>query len=140
MKLEHYEKWEPVTGIHTPVARSLITEDHDGLVVRLMFSEIVNGLDSDLQMSFDGAPAYTVYEEFVHPWNAYEVEPPPKLDGKWKSYSFPILIVKNSIWLASFSESQLNDYPDCIHYRLVTLDQIVDVLSSQVPGVTWIRT
>ena len=42
--------------------------------------------------------------------------------GKWKSYSFPILIVKNSVWLASFSQSQLNDYADCIHYRLVTFN------------------
>ena len=65
--IERHEKWEPVTGIVTPAARALISEDHEGLVVTMMFSEVVDGLDSDLRISFGRVAGYTVYEEFVHP-------------------------------------------------------------------------
>jgi hypothetical protein len=59
----------------------LIDEDQDGLAVTLMFSEIVDGLHSDLRIESGRIPAYTVYEEFVHPWDGAE---PPKLAGKWE--------------------------------------------------------
>ena len=140
MGTEYFEKWEPVGGIHTPVARALIKEDHDGLVVTLIFSEIVDGLDSDLQIYFGRVPAYTVHEEFVHPFMIYDIEPPPRLNGRWERYYFPILLVKNSVWVGSFSDSQLINYPECIHYRLITLDKTVDVLCNEAPKVSWIKT
>src|SRR5438874_12557269 len=98
MEVEQYEKWEPVEGITTPVARVLVKEDHEGLSVTLVFSEMVDGLNTDLRIIFGRVPAYTVYEEFVHPWNVSGTEPLPKLVGKWKRWSFPLLIVKNSMW------------------------------------------
>jgi hypothetical protein len=140
MKIEHYEKWEPVASVHTPAARASIREDHNGLLVTLSFSEVVGGSDSDLEMKFGRVPAYAIYEEFVHPWNSYEAKSPPKLDERWQNYCFPLLIVIDSVWLESFSENQLINYPECIHYRLVTLDQIVDVLCNKAPGVSWVRT
>jgi hypothetical protein len=42
-KPEQEERWEPVEGIVTPVARAVVEEDHNGLVVTLVFSEMVNG-------------------------------------------------------------------------------------------------
>ena len=138
MKIEHYDKWQPEAAVHSPAARAVVKEDHSGLVVTLIFSEVVGGPNSDLRIAFGRVPAYATYEEFVHPWNTYETKPPPKLSGRWESYCFPLLIVRNSIWLDSFSESQLINYPECIHYRLVTLDQIVDVLCNKAPEVSWI--
>jgi hypothetical protein len=139
MKVERYVKWEPVEGMMTPAARALIEQNHEGLGVTLFFSEIVGGLNSDLFINFGRVPAYTVHEEFVHPWNIYPTESPPMLDGKWERFCFPILIVKDSVWLDSFSDSQLVNYPDCIHYRLVTLDQTIDVLCNRIPGASWVR-
>lgn len=138
MTIEHYDKWQPEAAVHSPAARAVIKEDHSGLVVTLIFSEVVGGLNSDLRIAFGRVPTYAAYEEFVHPWNSYETKPPPKLDGQWQSYCFPLLIVRNSVWLDSFSESQLINYPESIHYRLVTLDQIVDVLCNKAPEVAWI--
>ena len=105
----------------------------------MIFSEVVNGPDSDLQISFGRVPAYTAYEEFAHPWNTSSTKPPPKLNGRWENYCFPLLIVKDSRWLDSFSESQLINSPECVHYRLVTLDQIVDVLCNKGPKADWIK-
>ena len=50
MKLEQAAKWEPVEGIVTPVARAMIAEDH-GVVVTLVFSEMVNGLQTGKKIS-----------------------------------------------------------------------------------------
>ena len=44
MTIEEHEKWEPVEGITTPVARAEVKEDREGLAVTLVFSEIVDGL------------------------------------------------------------------------------------------------
>src|SRR5882724_4640181 len=139
MRSEHYEKWERVASVDTPAARASIVEDHRGLSVTLWFSEVVGAPNSNLEISFGRVPAYAVHEEFVHPWNSYETESPPKLAGQWQRYSLPLLIVKDSIWLKSFSESQLINYPECVHYRLVTLDQTVDVLCNQAPSVSWLE-
>src|SRR6185503_18104347 len=97
--------------------------------------EMVNGPSRDLRISFGRIPAYAVHEEFVHPW---ESDVPPRLKTKWEHYYFPLLRVGNSKWLASFSESHLVAWPDCTHYRLLTLDQIVDVLCNRAPTVNWV--
>jgi hypothetical protein len=139
MEVEQYEKWEPVEGITTPVARALVKEDHKGLFVTLVFSEIVDGINKDLRIIFGRVPAYAVYEELVHPWNLSGIESLPKLSGKWGIWSFPLLIVKNSMWLRSFSDSQLISYPNSIHYQCITLDQVIDVVCNRVPEVSWVK-
>lgn len=138
MGFELYEKWEAAEGIEAPVARALVNENHEGLSVTMLFSEIIGGLGKDLRMDFGRVPAYAVHEEFVHPWNVSDVGTLPKLGGEWGDYSFPLLTVKNSRWLGSFSESQLASHQNCIHYRLVTLDQTVDVLCNRAVKVSWV--
>ncbi len=116
---------------------AFINENYDGLTVTLIFSDILDGLDKDLRIHLGRVPAYTVYEKSVHPWNAYTTEPAPTLEGRWDNFNFSLLIVKNSVWLRSFSEIQLFHALDSIHYQFVTLDQTVDVLSNNVPEAAW---
>jgi len=135
MAVEQVERWEPVAGVETPVARAVTAENELGLCVTLKFSEIRDGHESDLRLVFGKVPAYVVHEEFVHPWPH---EAAPTLKGEWDRFFYPLLIVKKSLWHASFSESNLLNWPNCIHYRLLTLDQIVDVLCNKSPTVEWI--
>jgi hypothetical protein len=121
------------------VARALVEENQEGLSVTLIFSEITGGLNKDLRIDFGRVPAYMVHEEFVHPWNVAETGPLPKLEGKWDGWSFPLLIVKNSYWLGSFSDTRLVNYPNCIHYRLLTMEQTVDVLCNWKVNVSWVK-
>ena len=133
---ERQEKWEPIDGIRTPAASALITEDHDGLIVTLLFSDIVDDGDFDLRLKFGRVLAYTVYEEFVHPWETSEAA--PRLDGKWETTIYPLLQIKDSRWIASLPNF-LTHHPDSIHYRLLTLDEIVNVLCSKPPEVSWVN-
>jgi hypothetical protein len=137
MKVERHEKWEPVEGIVTPAARALIEEDHEGLVVTMVFSEIVDGLHSDLRVKFGRVPGHTVYEEFVHPSNGSQTES-PKLVGKWEAYTYPLLVIQDSEWVHSLSD-RLISFPASVHYRFVTLDQIVDILCDKLPEATWVK-
>lgn len=140
MPFEYYEKWEPVEEICTPVARASLREDSEGLQVRLIFSEIVGASDDDLLINFGKVPAFTVHEEFVHPWNEEDEEQSvPRLNGEWEQYASPCLIVRNSNWLRTFSDSQLYEFPNCIHYRFLTLDRTVDVLSNNEPQAAWVK-
>ena len=91
-----------------------------------MFSEIVGGCDDDLRIRFGRVPACTVYEEFVHPWELPKTKP-SMLAGSWDRYVFPLLVINDSEWVRSLSDRLIN-FADSVHYRLLMLDQIVDVL------------
>ena len=135
--VERHEKWEPVEGIVTAATRAVVREDHEGLVVTMMFSEIGDdGPDSDLRIKFGRVAGYTVYEEFVHPWDSPQTESPMIGDGS-KRCVFPLLLIHDSEWVRSLSDRLLG-FPDSVHYRLLTLDQIVDVLCNKPPEVAWI--
>ncbi|HXQ73625.1 MAG TPA: hypothetical protein VN844_24200 [Pyrinomonadaceae bacterium] len=132
--VEIREKWAPVEGIVTPAASALIVEDRDGLTVTLLFSDIVDGSHSDLCLKFGRVLAYTVYEEFVHPGPISESA--PRLAGQWERYCYPLLRISESRWIASLPDL-LAIHPGAIHYQLVTADQIVDVLGTKPPEVSW---
>jgi len=133
--VEKQEKWEPIDGIVTPAAAALIAEDQGGLTVTMLFSEIVDGRDSDLRLKFGRVFGYTVYEEFVHPWETSETA--PTLEGRWETCIYPLLQIRDSRWIASLP-NLLVVHPDCIHYRMLTLDEIVDVLCPKPPEVSWV--
>lgn len=135
--IERHEKWEPVEGIVTAAARAVVNEDHEGLVVTMIFSEICDGPDKDLQIRFGRVAGYTVYEEFVHPWDTPQTESPMIGEGS-RRYVFPLLLIHDSEWVRSLSERLLG-FPDSVHYRLLTLDQIVDVVSNKQPEATWLK-
>jgi hypothetical protein len=133
--VERHEKWEPVEGIATPAARAVVAEDKNGLVVTMIYSETVDDSDSDLRIRFGRVPGYTVYEEFVHPWDSPQTESPMIGDGR---FVYPLLVIHDSEWLRSLSDRLINN-PGCVHYRLLTLDQIVDVLSNKQPEASWVK-
>ena len=135
LSIERHEKWQPVEGIATTAARAVVAEDHEGLVVTMIFSEVVDGSDSDLRIRFGRVPGYTIYEEFVHPWDGPQTESPMVSDGR---FVYPLLVIHDSEWLRSLSDRLIN-YPGCVHYRLLTLDEIVDVLSNKQPEATWVK-
>ncbi len=102
----------------------------------MMFSEISDGLDSDLRIRVGRVAGYTVYEEFVHPWDSPQTESPMIGEGS-KRCVFPLLLIHDSAWVRSLSD-RLIGFPNSVHYRLLTLDEIIDVLSNKTPEATWV--
>ena len=52
------------------------------------------------------------------------------VEGRWDSYAFPLLEVRDSQWLASFTDVQTIGLARKItrHFRFVSLDNVVDLL------------
>jgi len=132
---ERQEQWNPIEGIETPAGRALLHDDHDGLTVTLLFSEIAGASDANLRIEFGDVLAYCVYEEFEHPWET--AESAPRLSGRWDRYIYPLLQINDSKWIASLP-NLLFVHPGATHYRLLTLDQIIDVLCLKQPKVSWV--
>jgi hypothetical protein len=55
-----------------------------------------------------------------------------------KRFVFLLWLIHDSAWVRSVSD-RLIGFPDSVHYRLVTPDQIVDVLSNKLPEVNWVK-
>lgn len=141
--METYSKWEPLEGIVTPCAQIDLHIDASSYRAILRFAYITEGLDRDLELDF-GTEVMAVmsHDEFAHPWAKYGKDSAgsvPRLDGRWKDYSFPLLRVKSSIWESSFTDSQILDFQRVRlqHVRLVSLDNTVDILTQAEASATW---
>jgi hypothetical protein len=134
--------WEPVAGVASPCASVVLHADTAHFTVRLCFSEMTESSGRDLLVVFGGRVlACMSHEEFTHPWNTGRAEEMwPRLGGAWATYAFPLLKVQRSLWLASFSDSQVLDPERATahHYRFISLDNIVDVLTTTEPTAEWV--
>ena len=121
--VETAKKWEPVEGLVTPAGRVCVAMDDREVIVTMVFSEIVDGLNSDLRITFGRVPAFAVHEEFIHPWNSSH--PAPRLGGKWEAYTYPLLLIQDSEWVHSLQQ-QLVATPNPVHYRFALVDRPAD--------------
>jgi hypothetical protein len=139
---EQYARWEPVAGVNAPCFHVVLHDDPADLTVLLRFSAVTGGVDDDLLIRFGrDVVACMSHDEFVHPWQAYDDGAPvPRLGGEWASYAYPLLLVSDSRWLASFSDSQILDDQRAAarHFRFVSFDNTVDVLTVGEAVAEWI--
>src|SRR5687768_6032595 len=139
---ETYTRWDAVSGIVMPCADIVLHADPVDLTVRLRFSGVRDGGDRDLLIRFGrDVVACMSHDEFVHPWQAYvPAGDVPRLEGRWSAYAFPLLVVSGSRWLASFGDGQILDEQRAAirHFRFVSLDNTVDVLTAEPASAEWI--
>lgn len=138
--MERYDAWAPLDGIASPCASVVLHAAYD-VTVRLLFSEMRNAPPRDLLISFqERVFACTSFEEFVHPWEWEERGQVPRLGDPWAGYTFPLVRISDSRWLASFSDSQIlaPERPSITHYRFLSLDNIVDVLAAGPVLSEWV--
>lgn len=139
---ETYSRWEPVAGVAAPCAGIVLHADPADTRVLLRFSQVRDAPGRDLLVRFGrDVLACTSHDEFVHPWQADgatgEV---PRLPPPWDRYAFPLLLVDGSHWLASFADSQILDEHRALarHFRFVSLDNTVDVLTIGDAEAEWV--
>ena len=134
--MESYSCWELIDGIDRPF---LAAEIETSAGVRIQLAGYSGGRD----LMLDFGPhvfAFMSHDEFLHPWNDDSHHGSvPKLGEAWARYAFPLLRVHDSRWVASFGDSQLlwGDRETVTHYRIVSLDHTVDVLTSGMVSAAW---
>ena len=140
--MEAYSRWQPVPGVATPCSDIELHVADEATVARLRFSRVKGASPRDLLVRFErGVVGCMSHEEFAHPEQAdAQAGEVPCLGGPWSAYAFPLLRVHASRWLASFSDGQLLDERRAAasHYRLVSLDNTVDVLTTGAVAAEWV--
>lgn len=140
--METYLRFTPVPNLDAACGHITLCIGPEEQIVRLGFSAVRGAPPRDLVVRFDsGVMASMSHEEFVHPWQeAANIGEVPRLAGTWAGYSFPLLEVRNSQWLRSFSDGQIFGWQReaARHFRFVSLGQIVDVLTAGDVGAEWV--
>ncbi len=104
----------------------------DGTTVLLL-----NGRCGLLRVVFRQIHALTIHEEFAHPLEDGDAELPQIPPDKG---GYPLLVVENSEWLRSFSDSRLRGGdPRPVHYLFLSMSVFVDVCSFIPPIVEWVE-
>jgi hypothetical protein len=135
--------WDPTGRITTPCAGFILVEDSDRVEVRLLFSAIANGLEDDLLLTLQSHIALMSHEEMADPLIdiSHSMTDLPRLaDPRWPGWTFPLMEVESSTWVASISDARLAPYERSAirHYRVVTLDRTLDLLTSAEVRAEWV--
>jgi hypothetical protein len=121
--------FEPLTILESVpgIVESIDVKFESGLTLTLNWS----GDYSPTTLTFERAKAFTSHDEMSHP--DVDAEYPPIGTGRYPDGACPALVVRNSIWLASFPASMSWEYDDHVHYRFISSQHIVDVLAKKPP-------
>lgn len=137
--MEHYTRWEPVSGIVAPFLSVDIRTGPEAFTVRGVGYGGPDTPARDLDLTF--APnvlAFTSYDEFAHPWQGSEAGPVPKLAAPWAKYAFPLLVVHDSPWFRATVDDETQPRAWYTHYRIVSLDHTVDLITSGAVHAEWV--
>jgi len=134
---ECYSIWEPLPGIAFPCAGISLSYHHKtDLQVLMHFSNVVNGPGQDLLLTFRGVIGFR--------WNPEDLgsvfypvrRPLPKLtDPRWEDWTFPLLEVCDSKWLATYKGFPSTEGRK--HYYLIAMNDLVDILALPDVVATW---
>lgn len=105
----------------------------DGATVLLL-----NGRCGLLRVMFRQIHALTIHEEFAHPLEDGDAALPQIPSDKG---GYPLLVVEDSDWLRSFSDSRLrggDEQP--VHYLFLSMSFFVDVCSFIPPAIEWVES
>ncbi|GAB3033879.1 hypothetical protein GCM10027285_15700 [Oleiagrimonas citrea] len=126
--VQTYEPWWPLAEqVEKRFLSAELVVDFPDAVVRLDqgYREGV-AIGPSVVIEFPNVAATALHEEYVHPWNANDDEP------VWPKQAH-VAIVQDSVWLQSFSLSQLAMYEAPVHYRIVTEFPIIDIICTGAP-------
>lgn len=142
--MESYSQWETVPAVVAPFGDIILHTDRAAFTVLLRSSGLGQGPSRDLLVQCgENVIACMSHDEFAHPWNGSdEIRQVPKLEGEWARFAYPLLKVKDSEWLATFSSSQILDdqRSATTHLRFVSLDNTVDLLFVGKASAEWVAT
>jgi hypothetical protein len=139
MANEQCVRWEPAENISSACADiSLLLDQQDRLVARMHFSSIIGQPSRDLLLTFSGILSLRWEQESMG-LNPLP-QPLPKIEkGEQPNWTFPLLLVENSSWLAAY-EAYMPSPPDWprTHFALISMNDLVHVLALPDVKAEWV--
>jgi hypothetical protein len=130
-------RWEPVTGVDWPCADILFAySPPDALHVRMRFSNVVGVREADLVLEFSGAIAAQWESESFGLISLPDLLPKCR-SPRWDTWTFPLLRIDNSEWLATYHARNPFGAEGRCHYVIVTMNDLLHVLARPTLEATW---
>jgi hypothetical protein len=134
--MQHCTKWEPVSGIDNPCADIAFTyEGPDAVSITMHFSSVNNGSQRDLLLKFRGAISLRWESESFGLIPIAKIL--PKCEGNWAAWTFPLLRIEHSDWLATYKSHNPVASENRVHFTLIALNDLLHVLALPDVNVTW---
>jgi hypothetical protein len=137
MNDEVCERWSVVTGIDWPAADVCFTYEAPFVTIaRMRFSNVVGGSTQDLTVRFPGVIALR------HESESFGLIPLPDSlprfgAGRWSGYTYPLLKVRNSRWLAEHHARNPVEAADRHHFVLVSMNDLLHILALSHAEASW---
>lgn len=135
-------KWMPKRELTHPCADiSYFWESRKDAEFKVImhFSRIVNGLKNDLEINF-GIPMAVSWED--ESYGLIEVPGGIPTTENGSKLSHPTLIIEESEWARKYADRKYSssdpEARDVVHYLLVSLNDILHVLSEIKPVTKWV--
>ena len=138
---EHSVMWEPIAGIDSPCADLSFSYASTGrLRVLMHFSRVAKGPTEDLELVFSGVIAQRwVDEGFGSIFEPARGLLPKCRSELWSGWTFPLLTVRESSWLATFqSIPGLPGAQHLQHFALICMNDLLDVLALSDVAARWV--
>ena len=131
--MQTFNPWFPIDRVPEFLAGVFVLQHFAGSMTIVCDGQFENG--QLLVLRFRNFEAVTTHPEFSHEWLGESDLPAlPKSPGGY--WTFPFLVVEQSIWALKSKESQVfGNVPS--HYCVLSASDIVDVLSSEPPQIGW---
>ena len=101
------------------------------------FSRVKDGRKDDLELRFSGLTAMRWADECFGSIVDTKKMPLPRCRaGQWAGWTFPLLIVGDSTWIASYQDPPI--VKGRRHFYLVSMNALVDVLALPNVEARWI--
>jgi hypothetical protein len=132
--------WEPVADINCPCADvSFALGAKWSLRVLMHFSRVKNGPSQDLELLLSGAIGLRWTPEHlgftVSP--VFQPAPLPKISGgQWSGWTFPLLTVSESPWLASYQGLPGTERRQ--QFSFVSMNDLLDVIAFPEVAARWV--
>jgi hypothetical protein len=138
MTSERCTKWEPVSGIVAPCPDISFTYEPGGEVdVTLYFSRLAGRPPQNLVLRLSGAIA-AHWESESFGMIALPSPLPSCPHPSWSRWTFPLLRVEDSAWLAAYEGRNPIVAKGRVHFALVSMNDLVHVLALPDAAASWV--
>jgi hypothetical protein len=141
--MQRAEKWLPQPGIEVACADisfTWVSEAGAKLVILMHFSRVIEGLDRDLELTFDRPLAFQ-WEDESYGLIETPGDLPKCAAEKFKSWTHPTLRIEGSRWRETYANRKYasTDIDHLVHFFLVSMNDLVHVLAENEPSSRWIE-
>ena len=134
--MEKYKTINPIPTFERDAVEIFHDMHRDSLAVTICIDQAVEGVLSDLVVTFESYVSALSLDAHWHPKAPEYLDSFPTIE----SFSWPLVEVDESLWLGVVSSSQIDVAGIPKNYRFISLNNTFDVLTFSEPKFNWVKS